>query len=133
MATDFPAQEFELVLERALEVARHRIGAAIEQVGAEILDEIKFDSSSPNPPPFLDSSKPGEYPRARTFEFVEGLNMAYDDAAMALSLWSKTHDRHGWYLQNKMRDGTKRPYATLALTGRDWARRIVNVAQAMNE
>ena len=123
----------EIDAERAADVPRHLWREAIKQVGKELIRELKDQCSTPNPPPFKNSSKDGEYPRARTFEFVDGLTLTYSEDDMALRLYSKTHDRHGVFLQNGLRDGTTRPFGTKILAEQDWVARIARVARAMTK
>lgn len=123
----------ELDAERAAEIPRRIWRQAVEQVRGELEDYVKAACSTPNPPPFTHSSKDGEYPRARTFEFVDGLRVVYSEEENALRLYSKTHDHHGVFLQNGLRDGTTRPFGTKALLARDWVARIAKVARAMNK
>ena len=105
---------------------------AAEQVRQELEATLKEACSVPNPPPFAHSSADGEYPRARTFEFVDGLNVVYSEEASAFRVYSKTHDRHGRFLQEGLRDGTTRPYGTLIQQERDWSARVNEVARKLN-
>ena len=123
----------EVDAERAAGVPRAIWRSAVEQIRQELEDSVKAACSVPNPPPYKNSSKNGEYPRARTFEFVDGLRVVYSEEAGALRLYSKTHDRHGVFLQNGLRDGTTRPYGTKILAEQDWVARIAKVARAMNK
>ena len=105
---------------------------AAEQVRQELEDSLKAACSVPNPPPFARSSVDGEYPRARTFEFVDGLRVVYSEEASAFRVYSKTHDNHGRFLNEGLRDGTTRPYANLIQQERDWSARVNEVARKMN-
>lgn len=100
---------------------------AAEQVRAELEETLKARVSTAYPP----ASEPGEYPHARTYEFHDGLRVVYSEEEKALRLYSHTHDRHGVFLQNGLRDGTTRPYATKIMQERDWNARINQVAIKM--
>lgn len=130
MRTEYPASEAHLAIEDIGTEVLDGLYAAIEQVGADMVQHIQDRSALPYPPASVD----GTYPHRRTGEFVDGLNAVFDYADQTLTLYSATHDRHGWYLQNKMRDGTTRPYVDLMLGDRDWGARIGELArEAMQE
>lgn len=118
--------------ERDAKVPRAAFREAVEQVRLEIEELAKLRCSTPNPPPFTRSSKDGEYPRARTYEFVDGLRVVYSEEAKAFRLYSKTHDNHGRFLNEGLRDGTTRPYGALIDQERDWSARVMQVARRIN-
>lgn len=123
---------------RPREVPRAVWRTAAEQVRVELEERLKDRCSIPNPPPFANSSVDGEYPRARTFEFVDGLRVVYSEENSAFRVYSKTHDHHGVFLQGPpvssgLRDGTTRPYATLIQQEEDWSARVNAVAREMNK
>jgi hypothetical protein len=101
---------------------------AAEQVRQELEDLVKDRCSVPHPPPSTD----GNYPKARTYEFVDGLRVVYSEEASAFRVYSKTHDNHGRFLQEGLRDGTTRPYASLIQEERDWSARVNEVARKLN-
>lgn len=107
---------------------------AAEQVRAELEELVKERCSRPCPNYHTGKgphSKPGQYPFMETGEFVDGLHVVYSEEANAFHVYSKTHDHHGVFLQNGLRDGTTRPYATLAAQERDWNARVNAVARKM--
>jgi hypothetical protein len=123
----------EVDAERDAKIPRRVFREAVEQVRVELEEYVKTSCSTPNPPPFTRSSKDGDYPRARTFEFVDGLSVVYSEDAGAFRLYSKTHDGHGRFLAEGLRDGTTRPYGRLVAEARDWNARVQAVAKRMNE
>ena len=129
MRTEFPAEEAHLAVEEIGEEVLDAVYSAMEAVGPEIILHIQDRSGVPYPP----ASKAGTYPHQRTGEFVEGLSASFDFADTTLTIWSLTHDHHGWFLQHGIRDGTKRPYANLMLRDRDWGARITELAREAME
>jgi hypothetical protein len=114
--------------ERGTSIPRSIWREAVEQVRGELEEYVKNACSKPYPP----SSKPGNYPNLRTGEFVDGLSVVYSEEAAAFRLYSKTHDNHGRFLAEGLRDGTTRPYGALAAQAKDWSARVTRVARKMN-
>jgi hypothetical protein len=114
--------------ERDAKIPRSIWREAVEQVRGELEEYVKNACSKPYPPP----SKAGNYPHLRTGEFVDGLSVVYSEEASAFRMYSKTHDNHGRFLAEGLRDGTTRPYGPLAGQARDWSARVTKVARKMN-
>lgn len=103
---------------------------AARAVAGEIEDWIKLKSSRPNPTG-ANPSKPGEYPKTVTGEFVDGVNVVYSRTNNSLRVYSVAP--HGKYLNSGTRNMEPRPWATKALASRDWLKRIAQVARAFNK
>lgn len=126
----------EIDADRAAEIPRSIWRQAVEQIRQELEDSVKAACSVPNPPPFKNSSKDGEYPRARTFLFHDGLRVVYSEENNSLRLYSKMP--YGKYLQGPplssgLRDHTTRPFGTKILAEQDWVGRIAKLARAMTK
>jgi hypothetical protein len=119
----------EVDIDKAQDVPRRIWRMAVEQVRGELEAYVKAACSKPYPP----ASTAGNYPHLRTGELVEGIRVVYSEPDNALRMYSKTHDHHGVFLQEGLRDGTTRPFGTKALLARDWVARIAKVAKAMNK
>jgi hypothetical protein len=118
----------EVDAERDAKIPRSVWRSAVEQVRTELEDYVKAACSKPYPP----ASTDGNYPHLRTGEFVDGLSVVYSEENSAFRMYSKTHDRHGQFLAEGLRDGTTRPYGPLAAQARDWNARVQRVARKMN-
>jgi hypothetical protein len=121
--------------EREANIPRAVFRTAVEQTRAEMEELAKKRCSQPCPNFHTGKgphSQPGRYPFMETGEFVDGLRVVYSEATSEFHLYSKTHDRHGVFLQNGLRDGTTRPYGTLIQNERDWSARVNAVARKMN-
>lgn len=114
--------------ERGTKIPRSVWRTAVEQVRGELEEYVKNACSKPYPP----ASTNGNYPNLRTGEFVDGLSVVYSEEAAAFRLYSKTHDNHGRFLAEGLRDGTTRPYGPLAAQAKDWSARVTRVARKMN-
>lgn len=127
--------EVEIDADRATKRLRDRFRRAALRVGDELLRELKQRVAFECPQYHKGSgghSKPGEYPYRESGEFMDGLNVAYNDSTNSLELWSKTDDHHGVYLQFGVPGNPKsaRPYASLIVAE---FRKILSarIAQAM--
>lgn len=95
-------------------------------VAEELEAYIKTKSLRPNPSG-RNPSKPGEYPKAVTTEFVEGVNVRYNRENNSFRIYSEAP--HGRYLQEGTKNMLPRPWATKALNAKDWVRRIAIIAR----
>lgn len=107
---------------RAVEEASGRaFDRAAAQVAKEIEAYIQTKSSRPYPP----ASKPGQYPRVRTGEFVGTVNVT----GSRRGIFVRSPVPHGRFLEEGTVNMDPRPWATKALNARDWMSRIAKLAR----
>jgi hypothetical protein len=96
---------------------------AAKEVAAELEGWIQGHCSRPAPP----ASKPGQYPRARSYEFVTGVNVTGTEKYLTVA----SQAMHGVYMEDP--DGTRpngrRRWATKAVKAKDWVAKIKRLAR----
>lgn len=86
---------------------RKLIAERLLAAAEELREEHKERLNIPNPPPHLDSSRPGEYPRRRTGVGRESVIVAPDDtAAVSRTLTTRVgHTVEALYMNDLLRSG----------------------------
>lgn len=120
----------ELDVEKAENYPRVIWERAARAVAGELEDWIKIKSSRNNPTG-KNPSRPGEYPKMVSGEFVDGVNVVYSRDNNSLRVYSVAP--HGKYLNSGTRNMEPRPWEVKASASRDWRRRIIQVAKALSK
>lgn len=120
----------ELDVEKAELYPRRLWERAARAVAGELEDWIKIKSSRPNPTGG-NPSRPGEYPKAVSGNFVDGVRVVYSRENNALRVYSA--QPYGKFLNSGTGNMEPRPWATKALASRDWMKRIVQMAKVLSK
>lgn len=114
----FPIAEVEEASKRAL-------SRAAKEVAAEIEAYAIAKSSRPCDGRPGSHSKPGQYPKMETGEFVSGLRVTGSNTG--ITFYSQAP--HGRYLEEGTINMDPRPWATKAANARNWMAKIAKLAR----
>ena len=119
----------DLGLEKPEGVSGRVWDRAARSVAAELEERTKVLCSRLNPGGG-NPSKPGQYPKLVTGQFVDGVRIVYSKAGGSFRAYSGT--MHGVYLEDpaRTRPNGRREWATKAFDARDWQKRVETVAKA---
>mgnify|MGYP001575279963 FL=1 len=118
----------DLYLEKPDDISGRTWDRAARSVAGELEDRTKRLCSRLNPTK-TNPSKPGEYPKLVTGQFVDGVQVVYSKQGGGLRAYSGT--MHGVYLEDpaRTRPNGRREWATKAFEAKDWQKRVEQVAR----
>lgn len=103
---------------------------AARSVAGEMEEWAQRHSSRPNPTG-KNPSKPGQYPKLVSGEFVDGIRFVYSREAKAIRAYTRA--KHGVFLQEGTPNMEKRDWATKTMEAKNWLARVATVARAFNK